>query len=63
MKGNETVNKYHFPTPEELYALERAVRVARAKEMRLLAVSGVRALKALLARATAALSARKVHHA
>ena len=61
MKGQETVNKYS--NPGELYALELAAHRARSKEMRRLAVEGVRAVKALFARAVAALSARKVTHA
>jgi hypothetical protein len=63
MKGKQTVTKYRYPNPEELYALEQAARRARSKEMRRLAVNGARAVKALFARAVTALGARKVHHA
>jgi hypothetical protein len=63
MKGKETVNKYRYPNPQELYALEQAAHRARSKEIRRLALGAARAGKALLARAIAALGARKVHHA
>ena len=55
------MNKYRYPTPEELYAIEQAARRARSKEMRRLAVSGVHAIQALLSRAVAALTAKAVH--
>jgi hypothetical protein len=63
MKGQRTVNKYSYPNPEELYAIEQAARRARSKEMRRALLSGVRGLKALFARAVSALGARKVNHA
>jgi hypothetical protein len=63
MKGQETVNKYHYPTPEELYAIELAAQRARSREMKRVVVQAARALKGLFVRAAAALSARKVHHA
>jgi len=52
-----------FPSPEELYAIELAARRARSQEMGRALVKGAAALKALFARATAALHTRKVHHA
>jgi hypothetical protein len=61
VKGNETVNKYHYPTPEELYAIEQAARRARSEGMRRLLVSGASAVKALFSRALAALNAKVSH--
>jgi hypothetical protein len=52
-----------FPTPEELYAIELEARRARSQEMGRALVNGAAALKALFARAAAALHARKAHHA
>lgn len=40
----------HYPTPEELYALERAARVARAAEVARLVRSALTAAKHFFAR-------------
>jgi hypothetical protein len=42
---NRDLNRY--PSPEELYALERAARVARSREMARLARSAFNALRHL----------------
>jgi hypothetical protein len=58
-----TMTKLRFPTPDELYALERAARRARNEAMARLFRAGARALRAGIARVAAVLSARKVGHA
>ena len=57
------MTKLRYPTPDELYALERAARRARSEEMARLVRAGARALRAGIARIAAVLSARKVGHA
>ncbi len=57
------MTKLRYPTPDELYALERAARRARNEEMARLVRAGARALRRGIARVAAVLSARKVGHA
>jgi hypothetical protein len=57
------VNKYRYPSPEELYAIEQAAHRARSQEMRRLLVSGASAVKALFSRAIASVNTKVVHHA
>jgi len=58
-----TMTKLRYPTPDELYALERAARRARNEAMARLFRAGAHALRAGIARVAAVLSGRKVGHA
>jgi hypothetical protein len=54
---------FHYPTPEEMRALNAAAHRARARHMKLLYLRGVRALKSLAARFAAVPVAKRVSHA
>jgi hypothetical protein len=55
--------KLRYPTPDELYAIERAARRARNAEVARLLHVGANALASGIARAAAALKAKEVRHA
>ena len=46
---NRDLNLQHFPTPEELYALERAARAARTAELARLINAGFTAVRNVFA--------------
>ena len=46
---NRDLNLKHYPTPAELYALERAARTARALELARLLKAGLASVKGLFA--------------
>lgn len=62
LQGMEN-REYRFPTPAELYAIERAARRMRAAEMARMLRSLVAALKGAAARVAAPSNAKGIRHA
>ena len=52
-----------YPSPEEMSTLTAAAHRARARQMKLLLLKGVRAVKSLTARVTAEPVGKRVSHA
>lgn len=65
MEKDKVMDKspYRMPTAAELYALERRAREERARYVAEAIVSAAGALKSLIERGLAALSAKVVRHA
>lgn len=57
------MNEFRYPTPEQVDAIERSARRARAEELARLAKAAVTGVKSLFGKATTRVDMKRPHHA